>query len=131
MKTDKSPDSLFGTLHEEAHARIIWGESADEVKRWLGEQGLTEGQAGALVKASLKERYLEVRKSGMRMIFSGSVMLVGGVGLILVMWFVIRFIITWLAAIALMVALYGLSRLISGIWQLLAGRARGSVANLD
>lgn len=131
MLIDDDQVNLFGTLHDEAHARIIWGESGEQVTEWLRKQGLTEGQAVALVKSSLAERYQEVCKSGLRMVVTGGLMLVVGTALVVVMWFVIRVIYFWLVAIALMMAIYGLSRLLTGVWRLFRGRAQGAVSDME
>ncbi|MCF6311411.1 MAG: hypothetical protein L3J39_03075 [Verrucomicrobiales bacterium] len=130
MSIDNVQGNLFVTLHDEAHARIIWGESAEQVTEWLGKQGLTEGQAEALVKSSLAERYLEVRKSGLRMILTGGLMLVVGAAPIVGAFFGITNILDWWLDVAVMLALLGFSRLLTGAWQLFSGRARGAVSDM-
>jgi hypothetical protein len=55
----------------EARAKVSWGDSQEEVTKFLMIQGLTYPEAQALVQSMFKERTGTIRKNGVKKIFIG------------------------------------------------------------
>ncbi len=133
-------ESLLKNPHDEARARILWGESWVEVHHWLiVEGGLTEEQAEVIIEDIRKERMTEVRRSGLRSLRSGlAFLLVGGAA---ASWSwqqlqaptsgpVDRFEY-WMFALGVVATLWGLHLCLKGLSHLFTGRAEGSLTEMD
>ncbi len=116
------------TAEIEARAKISWGDSPDEVIRYLMLQGFTATEAKETVDVLFKERLAELRVKGIRKIFTGiGLMFVPVIeGLIFVM---VHLIFLKLMAIGVMVGLWGVWQLLNGIVMLAAPKMEsGDVA---
>lgn len=122
--------SLLKDPHDEARARIIWGESWVDVHHWLiMEGGITEEEADEVIKKVRSERAFEIRRSGLRSMRTGGLMLLGSIILLSAMS-VSR---VWgkAAPIAVGLLLFGTYKLLRGGIRLLSGRAEGSLTEMD
>ena len=126
MATPRSTESLI----YEARARIIWGEKADAVFEWLGENGVPEQLSRDIIRTSLKERALEIRKRGASEIIIGLAIAALGAGGIAGMNFVGVFS-SRIGGLCGLAAVYGLYRLMRGIvWVIEGGKTHGSITDL-
>ncbi len=124
--TADNPDKLAW----EARAKIMWGDSASDVKDWLADNGLSSDQAADLLARCLKERDVEFRKRGMVEIIIGLALVVGPLAVIGITVLVLRMIHAGLAGLCYLVALYGLYRLGRGVcWVIRGGRNKGSLSS--
>lgn len=118
-------------LLNEARARIMWGESRDEVREWLSEQGSDTMGADEILRSCIRERGALVRKRAIIEIIAGLGLIAVPVSILLVLWFVIGIMINVVFAVCIAVALYGLFRLLRGIgWMSSGANYHGSVADL-
>lgn len=112
----------------EARARITWGEEADSVRLFLISNGMSEGEANALINDLTLDRHLEIRKLGIKDVFIG-ISLLGAVGVYLYLFIDSAMDSTirdrrrdgWYAffiILALYSFFYGLWRLMNGIIRL-------------
>ena len=62
------------TEHE-ARAKVSWGDSQEEVTKFLMIQGFTYPEAQALVQSMFKERTITIRKNGVKKVFIDSGMI--------------------------------------------------------
>ncbi len=113
----------------EARAKIFWGDTAEEVIKYLKVQGFSYEEASGLVQAMFLEREVTIRANGVRKIFIGSALL----AVPIVAFFIflgIGIIPMKLFALAIMVGLWGAWMLINGIIMFLAPKwERGDVAD--
>jgi len=65
-------------LVSEARARIIWGDSASDVRYFLISSGLPESDANARIREFSLERNQEVRKCSIRRILVGAALVLPG-----------------------------------------------------
>ncbi|HEY1662485.1 MAG TPA: hypothetical protein VGI03_08710 [Verrucomicrobiae bacterium] len=63
----------------EAKAKILWGDSKEEVIQFLMMQGFSVNDASELVQVAFKERAVAVRAEGIRKVFIGLGMMFGSV----------------------------------------------------
>ena len=104
--------------HDEARARILWGESPAEVEHWLVGRGLTEEQAEVIIREIGKERAFGIRRSGLRSIRTGVLLLLGGIALGIVIGF-LRRIPAVLAGAAWLFTIYGAYKILTGLLRVL------------
>lgn len=128
---------LLKNPHDEARARIIWGESPAEVQHWLVmDCGLTEEQAEVVIAEIRKERAFEVRRSGLRLLQTGLGILIVSGAVVSFFWHLIksppadRFEYT-MFALGVVGILWGVHRCGKGFSHLLTGQARGSLTEMD
>jgi len=129
-------------IFTEAHARIIWGESADSVRGYLIQNNIPQAVANDKIRSYLAERNAEVRKIGLRKVLIGSAsLLVAGIFI----YFLFRSYDPHSQHAhplptnagkalggALLAALYGLSKLIDGICDLVRPQSEdGSIPDLE
>ncbi|HYF48098.1 MAG TPA: hypothetical protein VEJ63_01735 [Planctomycetota bacterium] len=125
----------------EGRARIMWGESPEEVSAWMQSQGVEAQRADDVIQLALQERSAEARRRGMIQLFMG-------IGIVAVCGGVLYFLVVGygalskttgagsrgpgaLAGVLFLGVLYGLWQLIDGIMLLVrGGRAKGSVASM-
>jgi hypothetical protein len=106
----------------EAKAKIIWGDSEQEVIGHLRINGFTIEEAQEIVRAAIKDRAATVRADGIRKIFKGiGLMCVPVVALITMAS--IGVILISILALAVMTGLYGLWLLANGILMALAPKS--------
>lgn len=118
------------TAETQARAKISWGDSPDEVTKYLMLQGFTVPEAQELVAALFKERLADLRKKGIGKIFTGFGMM--WVPVIEYATFAhIGFISLKLMAVGVMVALWGLWQLLNGILLLIAPKMESGAVGDD
>ncbi|MDR3456154.1 MAG: hypothetical protein P4N60_01805 [Verrucomicrobiae bacterium] len=112
----------------DARAKVSWGDSQEEVIKYLMLQRFTAQEATDLVGEIFKERLVTVRTNGVRKIIIGtSLMFVPIIAWII--FALIGVILLKLMAIAIMVGCYGFWLLINGIIALVAPKMEsGDVA---
>jgi len=114
----------------EAKAKVIWGDSIDEVRTWLDGQGISSMQADEILAACVKERAVEFRKRGIAEVIIGALVFVLPLLVVAAMYFM-GIIFVWIAALCYLTALYGLFRCAKGLWWLLRGaKSEGSLAEV-
>jgi hypothetical protein len=109
------------TAETEARAKISWGDSQDDVIKYLMLQGISAPEAQELVQVMFKERLAALRVKGIRKIVTGFGMMCVPV----IAWGTfahIGIISLKLMAITVMVGLYGCWELLNGILILVAPR---------
>jgi len=118
-------------LISEARARIMWGESQDEVRECLAEQGLDTMGIDEVLRACIAERGALVRKRAIIEIMAGLGLIVMPTSVLLVLWFVIGIMISGVFAAGIAISLYGTFRLLRGIgWMTSGANFHGSIADL-
>jgi hypothetical protein len=118
----------------EARAKIIWGDSVDEVREWLEDRSVPSQRIDEVVAESLRERGIEFRKKGITELVIGALVVVPSlpilgamylIGVLGGMYLIGGVYLLWYA-----VLLYGLCRCARGIWWLLRGaKSEGSLAD--
>ncbi|MFC1597280.1 hypothetical protein ACFL5Q_04995 [Planctomycetota bacterium] len=115
----------------EARAKIIWGDSVDEVRERLEDWGVSSEQIDELLATTLQERAVEFRKRGIVELVIGAAVLVPPlliVGAMYLSGVVVSRLALFLALLCYAVALYGLYRCARGVWWLFRGaKSEGSL----
>ena len=118
-------------LLNEARAKIIWGDSLDEVREWLEDLGVSREQIDELLASTLKERAVEFRKRGIVELVIGALVLVPPlliVGAMYLAGVATSRLGLFAAFLCYAVALYGLYRCARGVWWLFRGaKSEGSL----
>jgi hypothetical protein len=113
----------------EARAKAMWGDSQDEVTKYLMIQGFSHQEASNLVQPIFRERAAAVRSNGIRKIFTGSGMMCVPV-IALFVFLHIGVIPLKIFAITVMIGLYGVWLVINGILMVVAPKLeQGDVAD--
>jgi hypothetical protein len=97
----------------EARAKAFWGDSREDVLKFLMMNGINAAEATTLVEGIFQERAEEIRRIGLRKIFIGIALMAVPV----VAWFVfmsLHFLPMKLFAVTVMVGLYGTYLLLKG-----------------
>jgi len=117
------------TAATQARAKISWGDSPEEVTRYLMLQGYSVPEAQELVAELFQERLVDLRKKGVRKIIVGSGMMC--VPVIEYLAFVsIGIIFLKAMALGVMVGLWGAWQLLNGILLIVAPKMEsGDVAS--
>jgi hypothetical protein len=108
-------------LHE-ARAKMLWGDSFDEVFKFLRMQGYSHAEASAAVTEMFQERVAIIRTNGIRKIVIGSILICIPVILFLVL-LGMGFIFMRLLALPIMVGVYGVWLVVKGTLMLLAPKS--------
>lgn len=74
------------TLNE-ARAKIIWGESIEEVREWLSYRQIPSAQIEEVIATCLRERAIEFRKKGIKEIVIAALILILPIIVVLTMYF--------------------------------------------
>lgn len=122
------PPVDYAQAEFEIQARVLWGDSHDEVIKFAMLQGLSHSQAVALVGPMFAERAATIRRNGIGKIVFGSILVL--VPIVSYMIFAhIGLIPMKIFAVTIMVGLYGLYLLIRGIIMVVAPKSEpGNVA---
>jgi hypothetical protein len=117
------------TAEREARAKIFWGDSADEVLKFLMRNGFTAPEASAQVHEMFLERCVSIRKNGFYKIIYGTLMACVPVGA----WFYfesIKILPIKFFALLIMVGLYGAYQAVKGTIMVIAPKSEpGDVAS--
>jgi hypothetical protein len=113
----------------EARAKMMWGDSEEQVVSYLMVQGWAHAEAADLVKQLFKERTSAVRAAGVRkMIIGFGLMWVPVIALVIC--HTIGFYPVKLLGMAVLAGLYGVWQLISGALMFIAPKSeKGDVAD--
>jgi len=116
------------TAETEARAKISWGDSQEDVVKYLMIQGFSVPEAQELVRVMFKERLAALRVKGIRKIVMGSgLMCVPLIAILLCMH--VRYYPLKLLGIALMVGLYGAWEALNGTFMVVVPKMEsGDVA---
>jgi hypothetical protein len=107
----------------------MWGDSQDEVTKYLMIQGFSHQEALDLVQPIFRERAAAVRSNGIRKIFAGAGMICVPI-VSLIFFLSIGVIPLKIFALTVMVGLYGVWLVINGILMVLAPKSeQGDVAD--
>lgn len=101
-------------VETEARAKILWGDSREEVIAFMVVQGIDRGEATEFVDEVLNERVQAIRGAGLRKIFIGIPL----IGLPFLAWFcfmAIHRIYVYALAFTIMAGLYGIWSLLTGL----------------
>jgi len=117
------------TAEREARAKIFWGDSKDEVLKFLMRNGFTAAEASIHVNEMFLERCVNIRKNGFWKIIYGSLMACVPVGA----WFYfesIKILPIKIFALLIMVGLYGTYQAVKGTIMVIAPKSEpGDVAS--
>ena len=102
------------SVETEARAKILWGESREEVIAFMVVQGIDRVEATEFVDELLNERAQEIRGAGLRKIFIGIPLICLPFGA-WIYFMAVGLIYLWPLALAIMAGLYGIWSLITGI----------------
>ena len=72
------------TIATEARAKIVWGEPAQQVIEFLLTKEVSQPEARAFVEQLVSERSLEIRREGVRRIWTGAALTLLPVGYYLI-----------------------------------------------
>lgn len=123
-------DEALKKVLVEARARVIWGRPIAEIKGWLKEQGLSDGQIDGVMRTCLHERAGAVRMTGIRDIIIGASAAILGISVIFLSPDTGRRFIQ-IRIFATLGGIYGLCRVFRGAGRLIGGaRVRGSLTEL-
>ncbi|HTV61306.1 MAG TPA: hypothetical protein VMH30_01920 [Verrucomicrobiae bacterium] len=106
----------------EAKAKALWGDSQEEVTKYLMMQGFSFQEASEVAQAAFKERAAAVRADGIHKIFKGLGLMCVPVAA-LILFLSIRVVPIKLMAIAVAVGLWGVWLAISGLLMALAPKS--------
>lgn len=107
---------------KEAKAKILWGDSKDEVAAYLRLNGFSANDASEIVETAFKERAAAVRAEGFRKIFTGvGLMCVPVVSFIIMLS--LRVIFIKLLALAIVAGLWGVYKALDGTLMALAPKS--------
>ena len=113
----------------EARAKAMWGDSQEEVTKYLMIQGFSYQEALSIVKLIFQERAAAVRANGIRKIFLGSGLMCVPI-IALLIFLHIGVIPMKLFGLTLMVGFYGIWLVINGILMAVAPKSeQGDVAD--
>lgn len=113
----------------EARAKAMWGDSQDEVVKYLMMQGFSHLEALGIVKTIFQERAAAVRANGIRKIFVGSGLICVPI-VALIIFLHIGIIPMKIFGLTLMVGFYGVWLVINGILMAVAPKSeQGDVAD--
>jgi hypothetical protein len=117
------------TAEREARAKIFWGDSTDEVLKFLMRNGFTAAEASTQVNEMFLERSATIRKNGFWKIIYGSLMACVPVGA----WFFfahIGILPMKIFALLIMIGLYGAYQAVKGTIMVIAPKSEpGDVAS--
>ena len=120
MQNSEADGTRIASAVREARARILWGDPVSVVLDFMMDAGVEGAFAQTVVAEAMKERGKEIRKSGLREITLGGLLLVmGGAGLLLVVYTGMISVI--LLGGTLTVVCYAGFRMLRGIIRLIAG----------
>ena len=132
--TARRPDPRLGLVdrnqaEHEARAKVMWGDSREQVVSYLMVQGFTHPEATDLADNLLGERTSAIRNNGIgKVIKGGGLVAVSIIGIISLLS--VGFVSTKAVGIAVIAGLYGAYLLIRGLLMALAPKSeRGDVAN--
>jgi len=114
-------------LHE-ARAKMLWGDSFDEVFKFLRMQGYSHAEAWAAVTEMFQERVATIRANGIRKIVIGSVLICIPVLTFLVL-LGMGFIFMRLLALPIMFGIWGVWLVVKGTLMLLAPKSEAGDAS--
>ena len=111
----------------DGRARIIWGESRSSVREFLTSKGISAADADVKIEEWLLERNTEIRRHGIRSTVIGcGLICVSGVFLYALLGRPgVTIGVGRACAFLILAALYGLWRLINGIFWLVRPKAEG------
>jgi hypothetical protein len=113
----------------EARAKAMWGDSQEEVTKYLMMQGFSHQEALGIVKSIFQERAAVVRANGIRKIFIGSGLVCVPI-IALLIFLHIGVIPMKIFGLTLMVGFYGVWLVINGILMAVAPKSeKGDVAD--
>ncbi len=127
--TSRLPGQLDRDQAElEGHAKILWGDSPDEVVKFLMRQGISAEEAKELVGPWCRERTSTIRRNGITKIVLGTVMLCAPVGFLIVS-LMAGTLLMMPFAVTIMIGFWGLCKIIKGIFMIFAPKSeRGDVS---
>lgn len=126
MDSEQQVNRVF----DEARAKIIWGDSVDEVRDWLDGQNISRVRIDEILARCIREQGVEFRKRGTVEVIIGGLVLVLSLLSVAAIHF-IGILDARSAVLCYLAALYGLSRCGKGVWWLLRGaKSEGSLAEV-
>ncbi len=129
----RRPTLLPGQLgreqaENEARARVSWGDSRDEVVKFLMRQGITAPEAQEMVDPWFRERVKTIRRNGVVKAFVGVLMLCAPV-VFLIVSLMVGTLLLMPFAVTIMIGFWGLCKILKGIFMFFAPKSeRGDVA---
>jgi len=114
-------------LHE-ARAKMLWGDSYDEVLKFLRMQGYNHADASAAVTEMFQERVATIRANGIQKIVIGSILVCIPVILFLILLGT-GFLFMRLLAVPIMFGIWGVWMVVKGTLMLLAPKSEAGDAS--
>jgi hypothetical protein len=101
-------------VETEARAKILWGDSREEVIAFMVVQGIDRAEATEFVDEVLNERAQAIRGAGLRKIFIGIPLIFVPFGA-WIYFMAVGLIYPWVFALTIIGGLYGIWSLITGV----------------
>ena len=124
-------DERLQKLEEQAFAKVIWGESEQDVLDFLTSSAVPKTEAERIISESFRERRADVRKIGLSQIFTGLGLLIAGAGAAIAYWTLSHIIHLGIMAALIALAGFGLFRILKGISRVVAGNDKGSISDME
>jgi hypothetical protein len=118
-------------LEFEARAKILWGDTPEEVIRFLRIQGLETEEASAMVQEMLRERMATIRAAGISKIFKGIGIAIGS-ALTFILFVKVGFLSIWILGSLALACVFGLWLVLAGTLKVLNPKSEaGDAAEND
>jgi hypothetical protein len=118
-------------LEFEARAKILWGDTPEEVIRFLRIQGLETEEASAIVQAMLRERMATIRAAGISKIIKGIGIAIGS-ALVFILFVKVGFLSIWVLGSLALACIFGLWLVLAGTLKVLNPKSEaGDAAEND
>jgi hypothetical protein len=107
---------------DEARAKIFWGETPEEVRRFLLSHDGSRREADQAVAGFLGERHREIRRTGIRKVVIGAVLLGTSLGGLAVLWSLSHHPMLgkrgggYLLALVLLGLFFGIGKIVDGVF---------------
>lgn len=131
LGTSGAGDDMRKKGEVEARAKILWGDSTEEVIRHLMIHGFSAHEASDKVRVLMKERVAEIRATGIRKFFIGALIAFSTASVFLLL-FKFGFVSLYLHGIIAIACVFGLWMMLQGAVKVLAPRTvHGDAAEND
>lgn len=118
LECDRPMTTLSEKLKIEARARVTWGESSDQIRSFLAENGVSDEEAETCLASLFGERRVQIREDAVRSIGHGGLKLLTPV-IAYVTFHSIGFFIPRVFGAAVLVGMWGLYQIIKGVLALI------------
>jgi hypothetical protein len=120
-------DPRHESAYWEARARVLWGQSRDDVRRWIAGQAIPPAEIEVILDACFRERASVMRRKGVRDLVLGAALVLVPIADLLGWPGFFAGLLSYLDYLAIVYGLFHLSR---GVGRVVRGaRAEGTVGD--